>query len=177
MTQDDLAAQVTELMDREKIRDCIFRYCRGIDRADEATLRSAYWPEAHDSHGTYSGPIEGFYEWVKSIWATGPRNIHAVSNVLIEFRDDTHAAVESYFNALQRGTGPDGMTRQVLLSGRYCDYFEKRVDEWRVLDRTVVFDWIEPQTPPEGSEEERFGTRLPVGGTVDDDPVYRIGLA
>ncbi|EAQ02030.1 gamma-BHC dehydrochlorinase [Pseudooceanicola batsensis HTCC2597] len=174
MTDDTLAAQVTELMDREKIRDCIYRYCRGIDRADEETLRSSYWPDAYDSHGTYVGDIEGFYDWVKSIWKTGPRNIHAVSNVLIDFRGPNHAAVESYFTALQRGTGPDGVTRQVLLAGRYCDHFEKRGAEWRVLERKVVFDWVEPQTPPEGAEEERFGTRLPVGGPAPDDPIYHI---
>nr|WP_017969016.1 BON domain-containing protein [Rhizobium leguminosarum] len=27
---------------------------------DEAALRSACWPDAHDNHGGYSGPSEGF---------------------------------------------------------------------------------------------------------------------
>lgn len=175
MTHEELVAAVTELKDREAIRDCIYRYCRGIDRADENTLRSSYWEDAYDSHGTYVGPIDGFYDWVKSVWTLGPRNIHAVSNVLIEFRGTTQAAVESYFTALQRATMPDGNTVQVLLAGRYCDHFEKRGDEWRVLKRTVVFDWIEQQTAPVGSEQERFGARLPVGGSYKDDPVYHIG--
>ncbi len=38
-------ARITELLDQEGIRDCLYWYCRGIDRADEATLRSSYWPD------------------------------------------------------------------------------------------------------------------------------------
>ncbi|MDX0110591.1 nuclear transport factor 2 family protein, partial [Sinorhizobium meliloti] len=29
-------ANISELLDREAIRDCLYRYCRGIDRGDEA---------------------------------------------------------------------------------------------------------------------------------------------
>ncbi len=175
MTTRSHELMLTELLDREAIRDCIFRYCRGIDRADEAALRSSYWPDAHDSHGAYVGPVEGFFGWVKGIWQTGPRNIHQVSNILIEFRDGNQAAVETCFNALQRGQGADGVVRQVHLAGRYCDLFEKRGLEWRVAARTVVFDWVEEQQPPGGTERERFGSRHPVGGAFPDDPVYRIG--
>ena len=32
---------IGQLLDREAIRECIFRYCRGIDRQDEQALRSA----------------------------------------------------------------------------------------------------------------------------------------
>ena len=175
MSNDTLSAQITELMDREAIRDSLYRYCRGIDRADEALLRGAYWPDANDSHGPYNGPVDGFIEWAKTIWATGPRNIHTVSNILIEFQSTTTAHVESYFNALQRGTSSDGVTRQFMLSGRYCDVFEKRGDTWRVLDRLVVYDWVEPQVVPEGDDASRFGPRLPIGSNFPDDPVYHFG--
>ena len=167
--------RLQELLDREAIRDCIHRYCRGIDRADEAALLSSYWPEAYDNHGAYAGPVSGFFEQVRAAWARGPRNIHNVGNVLIEFRDGRQAAVETYFLALQRGTGPDGVERQVMLAGRYCDLFEKREGEWRVADRTVVYDWVDHQDPPQESEAGRFCPRTPIGGTFPDDPVYAIG--
>ena len=170
----DLAAQVQELMDREAIRDCLYRYCRGIDRADEAALRSSYWPDATDRHGPYSGPVEGFIDWAKRVWATGPRNIHVVSNILITFTGPTGAEVESYFTAHQRGAGADGVVRHVMLIGRYCDRFEKRGSDWRVAARTVVYDWAEDQPVPDGSEAERFGPRQPIGGAFPDDPVYHI---
>ena len=163
------------LIAREAIRDCLFRYARGIDRADEAALQSAYWPGAWDQHGATSGPVEDFYERVRGAWARGARNVHHITNVLIEFRGAREAAVESYFYALQRGAGPDGEVRQVALSGRYCDLFERRGEEWRIAHRVVVYDWVEPQELPAGSEVERFGPRQPIGGLFPHDPVYHIG--
>lgn len=162
------------LLDKEAIRDCIHKYCRGIDRADEAALTSSYWPDAHDSHGAYNGPVVGFFDQVRAVWATGPRNIHNVGNILIEFLENGKAAVETYFIAFQRGTGADGVERQVLLCGRYCDLFEKRKDEWRVLKRTVVYDWVDHQDPPADGEVARFGPRTPIGGSHPDDPIYAI---
>ena len=120
--------KLQELVDREAIRDCLYRYCRGIDRADVAMLRSSYWPDAHDRHGAYVGPAEGFIKMAQEVFKTGPRNIHQISNILIEFTGLTEAAVESYFTALQRGPDREGVVRQVLLCGRYCDRFEKRGD-------------------------------------------------
>jgi hypothetical protein len=169
MTQDPM-----RLADREAIRDCLYRYCRGIDRADEAALRSSYWPDATDRHGPYSGPVEGFFDWAKRVWATGPRNIHVVTNILIDFTGPDAAAVESTFTAHQRGVGADGVVRQVMLIGRYCDRFERRGSEWRVAARTVVYDWAEDQPVPPGTEAERFGPRQPIGGVWPDDPVYHI---
>ena len=166
--------KLQELIDREAIRDCIYRYCRGVDRSDEESLRSSYWPDAHDSHGAYNGPVEGFIQGALAIFKTGPRNIHQVSNILIEFNGTSEAAVETYFTALQRAADRDGVIRQVLLCGRYCDRFEKRSGEWRVADRTVVYDWVEEQTPPAKSESERFGARQPIGGARPDDPVYAL---
>ena len=68
-----------------------------------------------------------------------------------------------------------GTVRQVMLIGRYCDRFEKRGEEWRVAARTVVYDWVEEQSVPGGTEAERFGPRLPIGGSFPEDPVYQIG--
>jgi hypothetical protein len=171
MDQDKL----TELLDREAIRDCIYRYCRGIDRADEASLRSSYWPDATDQHGAYSGSADGFIRHALEVFKSGPRNVHQVANILIEFQSGTAALVESYFNALQRGPGQDDVVRQVLLAGRYCDRFEKRDGEWKVAARTVVYDWVEEQTPPSDTEEARFGPRRPVGTACPEDPIYRLG--
>lgn len=161
-----------ELADREAIRDCLFRYCRGIDRADEAALRSAYWPDGTDHHGSYVGSAEGFIDWAMSVLPLIERGIHQLHNILIEMRPGG-AAVETYFSAFQRQPGPDGM-QQWDMKGRYLDWFEKRDGEWRVLNRTVVFDWVEEMPLPAGTEAERFGKRVPIGGRYPEDPVYRL---
>ncbi|UFS85086.1 nuclear transport factor 2 family protein (plasmid) [Rhizobium sp. T1470] len=167
-------ASTTELLDREAIRDCLYRYCRGIDRADEEALRSAYWPDAHDNHGAYSGPAEGFIRLALGIFKTAPRNVHQIANILIEFSNSSEAAVESYFTALQRGPDTRGEICQTLLCGRYADLFHKREGEWRIVARTVIYDWFEQQTPTEVPESERFGSRHPIGAPHPSDRVYTL---
>ena len=59
LSEAELAAVRDELA-RAEIRDAMFRYCRGVDRADRALIRSAYHPDAHDKHGKYDGPSHAF---------------------------------------------------------------------------------------------------------------------
>jgi hypothetical protein len=165
---------VRELMDREAIRECMFRYCRGIDRQDEAALRSAYWPDATDRHGPYQGSATGFIDWaLEKLRTQGERSVHNVTNLSITLRG-TQAAVETYFMALQRDRDAQGTVREVFLAGRYLDRFEKRAEEWRIAERTVVYDWVRPLGTPEGSEAERFGPRQPIGGVRGDDPIHAL---
>jgi hypothetical protein len=95
-------ADLEALLDREAIRDCLFRYCRGIDRADEAILRSTYWPDATDCHGAYRGSADGFIAQAIPRLLRGGRGVHQVSNILIELHGAV-AAAESSFLALQNG--------------------------------------------------------------------------
>lgn len=169
-------ARIVELIDRERIRDCLYRYCRGVDRSDVESLRSAYWPDATDQHGVHNGSAEGFIEWAVNYFPYLERSIHQLGNILIEFRDGG-AAVETYWHAYQRGPrfNADGtMTpvQSVVLAGRYVDWFEQRDGEWRIARRVVVFDRSEvlpPQTPPAGS-----GARLTIGRPFPDDAIYTL---
>lgn len=170
---DSMGPDVAKLWDREMIRDCLYRYCRGIDRADEAMLRSACWPDGTDTHGAYSGSASGFVDWAMKALPAIKRGIHQIHNILIDLRGD-EAAVESYFTALQRQPNAAGALVDVHMAGRYLDRFEKRDGEWRVADRVVVFDWFDERPAPEKSEAERFAHRQPIGALWPDDPVYRL---
>lgn len=159
------------LLDKEAIRDCLYRYCRGIDRLDEAALRSAYWPDGTDNHGAYKGTAAGFVDWaLQKLPGAGPM-VHNIGNILIELRGD-QAAVESYFQAWQADRDAQGQPQETFLCGRYVDRFERRGLEWRVADRTVVYDWIRQTPMPAGTDAERFGVRQPMGGRKPNDPVY-----
>lgn len=164
-------ADLRALLDKEAIRECLFRYCRGIDRADEDLLRSAYWTDAFDSHGAYAGSAEGFFAQALPRLRSGGRGVHQVSNVLIELHND-RAAVESSFLALQTNAAAPAL--QTFLCGRYLDRFERRGGEWRIAQRTVVYDWIEERTRPELAQEDAqlFAKRQPTGARTPADPLY-----
>ena len=176
-----LLAALADLVDREAIRDALHRYCRGIDRADEAMLRSAYWPDATDSHGAYRGSAGGFIDRALASLRAGGRGVHQVSNVLIELQRAQNgdaggpgrtAAVESSFFALQTTAAVPAQC--TVLCGRYLDRFEKRGAEWRIAERTVVYDWIEERACPAlaGDDATLFGRRQPTGRRDAADPLY-----
>jgi hypothetical protein len=168
------ASKLTELADREAIRDCLYRYCRGVDRVDRESLKGAYWPDATDHHGRYSGSVSGFFDWAEEGFRLGWRNIHQIHNVLIEFQSGSTAIVESYFSAYTLGQNRRGGARQYLMAGRYCDVFEKRGQAWRIAKRVVVYDWVDRQTPPEETEAHRFGPLQPIGRAYPDDTIYSL---
>ncbi|MGE8200028.1 MAG: nuclear transport factor 2 family protein, partial [Variovorax sp.] len=116
-------APLQALLDREAIRECLYRYCRGIDRVDEEALRSAYWEDATDCHGAWNGSADGFIAQALQRLRQGGRRVHQVNNIAIELHGDV-AAVESGFFALQAPA--DAPAKRTLLCGRYLDRFERR---------------------------------------------------
>jgi hypothetical protein len=169
----DVEARLQELLDREAIRDCLYRYCRGIDRLDEQALRSAYWEDATDRHGAYQGSASGFIQHALEKLPAAGRMVHAIANILIELHGDV-AAVESYFVAFQEEKGSNGGAQETLLCGRYLDRFEKRASEWRVAARTVTYDWMRATPLPGPLSAESFGPRQPTGARRPADPVYEL---
>jgi SnoaL-like domain len=161
------------LLDREAIRDCLYRYCRGIDRLDEEALRSAYWPDATDRHGAYTGSAAGFIERALRNLQSAGRMVHLLGNVLIELHGSS-AASESYFIAFQEEGTHDGGARETLLCGRYVDRFEKRDEHWRIAARTVTYDWVRSTPLPGSLVAEAFGVRQPTGGRRPNDPLYEL---
>lgn len=129
-----------EMADREAIRDCMSRYCRGIDRADPELLASAYWPGAMDYHSGFTGSVEEFVDWAMPRLAAMEHSVHMTGQSLIRLEGD-RAKVETYFWSVSILAEVE--RRQVITTGRYLDRFERRDDEWRIAERLVAHDWYE----------------------------------
>jgi hypothetical protein len=129
------------LLDKQAIREVVYRYCRGIDRYDLELVRSCYHPGATDDHGSFSGPVDEFLLWVDRLLSRYTLTMHLVGNVLIELDEsgDT-AACETYGVSLHKSDDPKPYMN--LATGfRYLDRFERRDDEWRIAERTAVGEW------------------------------------
>jgi hypothetical protein len=162
-----------ELIDRENIRDCMMRYAQGIDRCDLPLIRSAYWPGAHDRHGDFDGPAEEFYDWVMPILTEKmARTQHLLANIRIEFLDEKTAKVETYcqnFHSIKS----DPHDYDLIQGGRYLDKFEKRGDDWRVIDRVVMLDWLIENRYSHDTSKGMYGmTKMPYGRRQPSDEVY-----
>lgn len=159
-------AEIEKLLDRQAIWDCLLRYTRGVDRLDEDLIRSAFWEDAHDSHGQLNGSPEEFIAtWMPT---QGKREScqHFVTNHTVELAGSDAADTETYFLVSIKNYGS---TTLELVGGRYMDRFEKREDEWRIKTRLVVLDW---QCVADASEMAERLSRSHQGSRDRNDPSY-----
>lgn len=164
---------MSELADREAIRECLYRYARGADRLDADMVRSAYWPDAIDTHLSFTGNVEEFIAWSFPIMGSMDQTMHMIGNILMTIRGNK-ADVESYFHGFHRVNLPDGSKSDVLGCGRYVDNFERRGDEWRIARRMVVTDWFRQFPDSADWSKGMLGIMIEPGGRYPDDDSYRL---
>jgi SnoaL-like domain len=145
MTASDRNQPLARLLAKDAICDAILRFARGADSSDLELMRSAYWPDATDDHGNFSGNALKFTEFAIEVLKRFRVTMHFITNTAITFPADGQAQAESYFYAYhehlpERGGGPAMVT---LVGGRYIDRFEERNGEWRILARVVTMEWSE----------------------------------
>jgi hypothetical protein len=158
-------AAIAALLDRQAIGDCMLRYARGVDRLDEDLIRSAYWADAHDSHGQLNGSLDGFLAgWLPQ---QPQRDVahHFLGNQWVEL-DGDGADVETYFISASKTVDSDTLE---LVAGRYVDRFEKRAGEWRIATRLVLLDW---QCTTDASGMAQRLSRSHTGSRDGSDPSY-----
>jgi ketosteroid isomerase-like protein len=163
--QPDLEAMVRELYDRQKIREVVTNYCRGVDRMDRALLLSCYHPDAVDDHGFFVGGPEAFWDWVNRYHNNAQAtHQHIITNHSCELDGDT-AHAETYW--MMAGMDAQDFTLSIG-GGRYIDRMEKRAGEWRIAARKCVSEWGGVPQPSKVPPE--FMAMLRESGVVARDP-------
>jgi hypothetical protein len=156
-----------ELADRIAIEDVLARHSRGVDRADEAQLKAAYWPDAEVAYGGFNGNAHAFCALLPRAIRSFTFTHHAIGNVVIEL-DGSDARVETYVIARHYTAQDDS---QMTFVGRYLDRMQRRDGVWKILQRRVVMDWNE-----NGSAGAKWSGApfdgLARGARHPDDPLY-----
>jgi len=134
----NLETMVRELYDRQKIREVVTNYCRGVDRMDRDLLMSCYHPDAIDDHGFFVDGPEAFWEWVNHYHSNAQvSHQHVITNHSCELDGDI-AHTETYW--LFAGMDAKDFSFSIG-GGRYLDRMEKRNGEWRIAARKCVSEW------------------------------------
>lgn len=142
-----------QLSDLEEIRDVVLRYCRGIDRLDADTMRSAYWPDAVDDHGVFVGNAWEFVDRCMGSHARWRSTMHCVLNHAIEL-DGADSARGEVYNVTYLFP-PEGEVSMWV--GRYLDRYERRDGQWRIAHRICVHEGTTLLSgPPMATATERF---------------------
>ena len=74
-----------QLLNKERIKDTLVSYCRGVDRREWDLVREAYHSDAYDDHGGYKGNVDGFIEWLERRHQTIEQSMHFIGNCKIDF--------------------------------------------------------------------------------------------
>lgn len=129
---------VQQLADREAIRDVVTRYAHGIDRLDGPHMKSAYWPDAIDDHGSFVGNAHEFVDRCMASHGRFRSTMHCVLNHAITLdADGQHATGEVYNVTYLFRIDPHTLD---TWHGRYLDRYEQRDGEWRIIHRTCVHE-------------------------------------
>jgi ketosteroid isomerase-like protein len=133
-----LRADLSDLRDRQEIRECLYRYAHAVDRHDWAQLEKVYHPDAIANHGDFAGSREELIAWLDRMFAGLQAHTHHVTNHICEIDGDT-AHCESYAIFMtQRIDGPT-----VTIGGaRYIDRVERRNGAWKIALRRITLEWI-----------------------------------
>ncbi len=159
-----------EVADRLAIQDVLVKHSRGVDRADEAVLKSAYWPDATVAYGGFNGPAHEFCELLPGSIKRYRATQHTITNMAIALRG-MEARVETYVTAYHYQVDASGAGTEMTYLGRYLDHMQKRGDVWKIAHRQVVMDWNQNVDATAVLEGPPFDG-LARGARHPDDPLY-----
>ena len=126
----ELHRRLEDLSSREAIRDVLFRYTRGVDRADAEAVKQCYHDDADDIHwDTFSGNAHAFADYICGEVQHAVSVAHEITNPIIDLEGE-RAFVESRYTSrvvvLLDPAAPDGAWVEHVARGRYLDVFERR---------------------------------------------------
>jgi hypothetical protein len=151
---------------------------RASDRKDLRAQRACYHDDAIDNHGMFNGPVDDFFAWLEPHHENYDMFLHFMGTPSTEV-DGTHAYAETYCLAVTE-LKPHAVYTQTaaptaMHGCRFLDEFEERGGEWKILKRTVVFEWSKTDwtTPPKAPAPPNSPMVQPHRST--EDFVYKLG--
>ena len=142
---------IEQLLAIEACREAARRYSYGIDRLDAAAMKSAYWPDATDDHGTFVGNAWDFCDRVVATHDRWSWTMHTIFNHRVVVDSDGIRARGEVYNVSYLYTdGADSSERRLSTwYGRYLDTYERRDTEWRIQHRVCVHHGDFSEAAPE----------------------------
>lgn len=136
-----LPEELQALLAREKVRDCIARLARGEDRRDPDAIRKLFWPDASTDYGIFRGAFEEYLAWITPGSPAVTNTQHFLGQSVIDL-DGPRARVETHVIAYHRVDMGEA-ERDICMAGRYLDTVDRRDGEWRISQRTMLYDWVQ----------------------------------
>lgn len=167
------ASAVELLIAKQQLAELTMAYCRGVDRADVALLRSIFHDDSVVESGVFNGSGSDFaVEICAIVQSAFHQTAHMMTNQWFQV-DGDDAVGESYVFGVATPRSETDRSVQMLSGGRYLDRFARRGGVWKFSERRYVSDWAIHQ--PSGGPDDVLRAPYPLRGVQGaDDPVHHL---
>jgi len=136
-----------ETLDRLAIRDLIENWAIWRDAGDWERFATVWHDDGVMMATWFQGPAREFIRVTKEGWAKGVSILHFLGGTTIDLAGD-RAIAQTKMTISQRGD-VQGVACDVVCTGRFYDFVEKRNGRWGVVLRQPIYekDRIDPIDP------------------------------
>ena len=144
-----------EAADRRAIRDLIENWVVWRDAGDWARFRTVWHNDGRMMATWFQGPADDFIRVSREGFERGVSILHFLGGMSIELAG-TRAFTQTKMTISQRAE-VDGVLCDVVCTGRFCDFLEKRGGRWGIVLRQPIYekDRIDPVDPAARLELDR----------------------
>ncbi|MGZ4612787.1 MAG: nuclear transport factor 2 family protein [Kineosporiaceae bacterium] len=133
--------------DRLAIRDVVENWAVWRDAGDWERFRTVWHDDGRMMATWFQGTAEEFIEASRAGWDRGVQILHFLGGTSIDVEGD-RAIAQTKMTISQRAE-VEGVLCDVVCTGRFYDFFEKRDGRWAIVLRQPIYekDRLDPVTP------------------------------
>jgi hypothetical protein len=135
------------MIDRLRIREVVESWAIWRDAGDWERFESVWHDDGRMMATWFQGPAQRFIEVSREGWNKGVSILHFLGGSSIDV-DGSRAIAQTKMTISQRAA-VDGVVCDVVCTGRFYDFFEKRDDRWAIVLRQPIYekDRLDPVDP------------------------------
>jgi hypothetical protein len=136
-----------EIVERLQIRDLIENWAIWRDAGDWERFATVWHDDGVMMATWFQGPAKEFIRVTQEGWAKGVSILHFLGGTSIDLAGN-RAVAQTKMTISQRGN-VQGVLCDVVCTGRFYDFIEKRADRWGVVLRQPIYekDRVDPVDP------------------------------
>lgn len=134
-------------VERLRIREVVENWALWRDAGDWERFRTVWHPGARMMATWFQGTAEAFVEASRAGFEKGVRILHFLGGSSIDVAG-TRAIAQTKMSISQRAD-VDGVRCDVVCTGRFYDFFERRDGRWKIVLRQPIYekDRLDPLDP------------------------------
>lgn len=135
------------LQDKLEIVEVVNNWALWRDAGDWERFRTVWHDDGWMTATWFQGPAERFIEVSRAGFERGVSILHFLGGSSVDLRD--HRAIAQTKMTISQRASVDGVAVDVVCTGRFYDFFEKRQGRWAIVRRQPIYekDRMDPLDP------------------------------